>query len=206
MVGVRRLDPAAGKGDLPGMVVQMRGAARQEHRQLVGMRHDRHQHRGLGQRQQRLHVGIEVVVAAHQRRRPADADLRSPRRRVSSRQAPPVLVESAAFRRKERSRSSRQASAPFGRSRRRARPARRTPAARSAPRAGRARGHAATARRLRIFRHTDRMVSASRDLVVKVRAEDQALRVAAACDIKRHRQAEARHQSVRPRSTGVTSG
>src|SRR6185295_5149167 len=51
---------------LPGMVLQVRRAAREQHRQSVGAVHDRHQHRS---RLQVLRLGPHALVAVDARRR-----------------------------------------------------------------------------------------------------------------------------------------
>ena len=48
-IGIAGLGAAAGKADLPRMVVQVVGALRQQHRHLVAQ-DERHEHRGVGRR------------------------------------------------------------------------------------------------------------------------------------------------------------
>src|SRR6185503_11768018 len=71
--------PAAGETDLPGMILQVRGAAREEHRQPIVPIDDRHQHRG-GLELARL--GPHAFVPVHARRR-----------RLRRREAPAQLVD-----------------------------------------------------------------------------------------------------------------
>ena len=70
--GIARIDLAAGKGDLTGMAVEMRGAQRQQHGRL-GARHHRHQHRRRPQRKfrgdHRPHlIGVGIAAGRQQRR------------------------------------------------------------------------------------------------------------------------------------------
>ena len=62
--GVLRLGASAGKAYLSGMIVKMRGAAREQHRQPAFAANDRHQHRG---RADLLGRAPQVAVARRRR-------------------------------------------------------------------------------------------------------------------------------------------
>src|SRR5690606_19130052 len=64
---VAGIDAPTGETDLPGMVGQMRGAARQQDGDAIPMLDKSDENRGGAQRQARHEIGIEIVIAARMR-------------------------------------------------------------------------------------------------------------------------------------------